>query len=98
MSFFCPSPTANSGGVEEGHRVTTWVPFLLLEGIAGETLAPNQMLKGRCTMSFLVLLDVAKAQQAERIRQAERERMLTTALQSERQSVLKSILRSLTRG
>lgn len=49
-------------------------------------------------MSFLVLLDVAKAQQADRIRQAERDRMLTTALRSERQSVLKSILRSLTRG
>lgn len=49
-------------------------------------------------MSYLVLLDVAKAQQADRIRQAERERMLTTVLKSEQQSVLKSILRSLTRG
>ncbi len=49
-------------------------------------------------MSYLVLLDVAKAQQADRIRQAERDRMLTTALKSERQSVLKNILRSLTQS
>ena len=49
-------------------------------------------------MSYLILLDVAKAQQAERIRQAERDRMLTTVLKSKRQSVLKSILQSLTRG
>ncbi len=50
-------------------------------------------------MSYLVLLDVAKAQQAERIRQAERDRMLTTVLRTpERQSVLKSLLHALTRS
>ena len=50
-------------------------------------------------MSMLVLLDVAKAQQAERIRQVERDRMLTTALRtSERRSVLRSLLQMLTRS
>ena len=50
-------------------------------------------------MSMLVLLDVAKAQQADRIRQVERDRMVTTALRtSERPSVLKSILQALTRS
>ena len=50
-------------------------------------------------MSYLVLLDVAKAQQAERIRQVERDRKLTTVLQtSERRSVLKSLLQALTRS
>ena len=50
-------------------------------------------------MSMLVLLDVAKAQQEERIRQVERDRMLTAVLRtSERPSVLKSILQTLTRS
>jgi hypothetical protein len=50
-------------------------------------------------MSYLVLLDVAKAKQAERIRQAERDRMLTTALStSKRPSVLSSLLQALTRS
>ena len=50
-------------------------------------------------MSMLVLLDVAKAQQADRIRQVEKDRMVTIALESsERPSVLKSILQALTRS
>jgi len=50
-------------------------------------------------MSYLVLLDVAKAQQAERIRQADRDRMLAMVLRtSERPSTLKSILQALTRS
>jgi len=68
-------------------------------GTAGETLAPNWMMKGRCTMSYLILLDVAKAQQADRIRQVERDRMLTTVLRTpKRPSVLKNLLQALTRG
>jgi hypothetical protein len=50
-------------------------------------------------MSYLVLLDVAKTQQAERIRQVEENRMLTKALRtSERPSVLKSLVRALRRS
>jgi len=57
------------------------------------------MMKGRCTMSYLILLDVAKAQQADRIRQVERDRMLTTVLRTpKRPSVLKNLLQALTRG
>jgi len=50
-------------------------------------------------MSYLILLDVAKAQQADRIRQVERDRMLTTVLRTpKRPSVLKNLLQALTRG
>jgi len=56
------------------------------------------MVKERCRMSYLILLDVAKAHQAERIRQVEKNRMLTTVLRtSEQPSALKSLVQALTR-
>jgi len=49
-------------------------------------------------MSYLILLDVAKAHQAERIRQVEKNRMLTAVLRtSEQPSALKSLVQALTR-
>jgi hypothetical protein len=49
-------------------------------------------------MSYLVLLDVAKAQQEERIRQVEKNRMLSTVLrESERPSTLMSLVQALRR-
>jgi hypothetical protein len=76
------------------------VPFLLSEGTAGETLALNQYpCKGRCSMSGSVLLDYAKMDHAERIRQAERDRMYVAARKiNRRPSILKTLLLALTRS
>jgi len=57
------------------------------------------MVKGRCTMSYLILRDVAKARQADTIREVERERLVNAVLRtSERPSVLKNLVRRLTRS
>jgi hypothetical protein len=49
-------------------------------------------------MSYLILLDVAKARQAETIREVERERMVNMVLRAtERPSVLRKIVRTLRR-
>jgi len=73
------------------------VPFLLSVGTAGEALALNQQQwKGRCTMFSYVLLDVVKREQAEKIRQAELERLSVTADKEDRRpSILKSLLHML---
>ena len=54
-------------------------------------------------MSYLILLDVAKAQQAERIRQVERDRAFVEAREAARRNgkrrpVLKSLLLALGRS
>ena len=99
VSFFCPSPAANPVGVEEGHRVETSVPFLLFWGTAGETLALNQHFCRRCRMPGYVLLDYLKMDHEERIRKAERDRMVLAALKADRRpSALKSLLLMLVRS
>jgi len=50
-------------------------------------------------MSYLILRDVAKARQADTIREVERERLVNAVLRtSERPSVLKNLVRRLTRS
>jgi len=50
-------------------------------------------------MSYLILLDLAKARQADAVREMERERLAAEVQRTtERPSVLKSILQALTRS
>jgi len=50
-------------------------------------------------MSYLILIDLAKARQEDTIREVERERQVSLALRAlERPSFLKSLVQALTRG
>lgn len=74
-SFFGPSPTANPGGVGEGHQLLTEVPFFFLRFRGRLTSWVNYPTERRQAMLHAMLgHDLAREHSADLLRQAEKTR------------------------